>query len=446
MIGIHPSTSCGSIVMRSTLLLLALAGLMTEPGRLAADPGTAVRIDEAVLERQGVSADREGLFKLFSELCPSQEHRKRVAQLIRQLGDDDFLQREAASNALLRMPHPPLAELKQAAQSDDAEVRYRARRILAEVDESPASILLFAACRVIDRKQLPGLAPELLKAAAVVDGDAVRIALRRAMAATVGDDDVPALSQALRAGHVEARLAAVWGLSAVRGGEAVELIESLLNDPRQAPRVRLAAAEAMAVHQRSSGVTALVDLLDADDRDIRRKSAALLRVISGEQFGFDPDGSADERRQPRERWAQWLKAGGRMARPPAAPTARWSDYFDDRLVYGSYEDTRTEFVKGVPGILRDCLKTVTRTARTTGSVTDRHRTDAWLYPVRGKGERPRVLVEEGQRLYPVLGTWRQRWRDWIVLDENSAYIKNATAHGGAHWESQLQFIVVPVEE
>jgi hypothetical protein len=202
----------------------------------------------------------------------------------------------------------------------------------------------------------------------------------------------------------------------------------------------------MAIHQRPSAASTLVDLLDAEGALTRAKAALLLRAVSGKQFDFAPGGLADERARQRAKWVEWLKGDGRLVAAPGEPKARWADLFDHYLIYGSHESARTEFVKGVPKLLFDHFKTVTRTADTTRSVTDRHQVAKWLYPTQGKGECPRVLMEDGQRLYPIWGRWQQRWQDWIVLNESSAYIQNATAHGGPHWESRLEHVVVPMEK
>jgi hypothetical protein len=402
--------------------------------------------DEAILRQLGVSPDRDGLSKMLGGLSSSDKQRRHIAALIAQLGSDDYGEREAATAALQSLPRPPLRELQAATESLDPEMKYRARKILAATGESSVSVVLFAACRVIAREKLTGLARELLDAAAEVDNEPARTAMRLAMEATVGADDVPLLSAALRSQHFETRIAAVWGLSAVGGTAALEPIQALLGDNEQQPAVRLAAAEAMAIHERPAGITALVALLDADDAAVRRKALALLRAASGKSFDFDPDAPAEKRGQQRAHWAAWLKDDGRIVMSLAPPKVGWTDYFDHRLVFGKYDNARTEFVRDVPKLLRDHFQSVTRTADTTGSVIDRHTVAKWLYPVEGEGERPRVMVEDKQRLYPVWGSWQQRWQDWIVLNENSAYIENAAAHGGPHWESRLTFIVVPVDE
>src|SRR5262245_36869004 len=58
---------------------------------------------------------------------------ERVAQLIRQLGDDDFRKREAASKQLTAIGEPALPALKTAASDADAEIRRRAKRIIQTI-------------------------------------------------------------------------------------------------------------------------------------------------------------------------------------------------------------------------------------------------------------------------------------------------------------------------
>jgi uncharacterized protein (TIGR03067 family) len=74
---------------------------------------------------------------------------KRIAQLIKQLGDDDFAKREAASKALEAIGAPALAALRKAATtSSDLEVRRRAERITRSVK---GRLLAVAAGKEIER-------------------------------------------------------------------------------------------------------------------------------------------------------------------------------------------------------------------------------------------------------------------------------------------------------
>jgi hypothetical protein len=59
---------------------------------------------------------------------------KDVERLVRQLGSDEFEEREAASNALNKIGKPALKALQQAAKDDDdAEIRSRAARLVVAI-------------------------------------------------------------------------------------------------------------------------------------------------------------------------------------------------------------------------------------------------------------------------------------------------------------------------
>jgi HEAT repeat protein len=313
--------------MRSATNIIVLLSLLTATVmRAAEDCPTDDAPDLAILRQQGAEPDRASVSKLLRDLQPSDKQRERIPALIAQLSSDEYREREAATEELMRMPRPPLRELKEAAKGEDAEVRQRAERILAGVDEPSTSVVLFAVCRVIAQKRLTGLTQDLLAAAALADSEPARAAVRLAMMATAGPDDVPALLKALQAGHIETRIAAIWGLTAAGGPVAIEAIEPLLADEKQPPALRLAAAEAMALYQRPSAASALVDLLGAEDALIRAKAALLLRAVSGQQLDFAPDGPADQRARQRAQWAEWLQGDGRLVavpgdRKPAGPTS-----------------------------------------------------------------------------------------------------------------------------
>ena len=74
------------------------------------------------------------LLPLVAAAPPAGPSRAEVARLIEQLGDDDFDTREAATARLTLAGEPALDALHKALSSDDLEVRYRARRIIAAVE------------------------------------------------------------------------------------------------------------------------------------------------------------------------------------------------------------------------------------------------------------------------------------------------------------------------
>src|SRR5262245_14412515 len=71
-----------------------------------------------------------------SQADRGKEEAERIASLIRQLGDDEFKKREAASKELDAIGEPALSALrKAAASSDDLEIRRRAQRILRTITD-----------------------------------------------------------------------------------------------------------------------------------------------------------------------------------------------------------------------------------------------------------------------------------------------------------------------
>jgi uncharacterized protein (TIGR03067 family) len=64
---------------------------------------------------------------------PDEPTADRVARLVRQLGNKDFMQREAASKELDAIGEPALDALRKAATDDDAEVRQRAAKIAGAI-------------------------------------------------------------------------------------------------------------------------------------------------------------------------------------------------------------------------------------------------------------------------------------------------------------------------
>lgn len=132
------------------------------------------------------------------------------------------------------------------------------------------------------------------------------------------------------------------------------------------------------------------------------------------------------------------------AEPARAAPVTWVDFLDDTyLVHGRYGGERTDFLKGIPQSLALHFERTTRTANTIDAVVNRHDTSPWLYPVRGKNERPRAFLEAGKKLYPIQGSWRQNWTQWIVLDENGKQIKGGPVQE-PHTESCVDFLVVPL--
>src|SRR4051812_3722036 len=69
---------------------------------------------------------------------------KEIARLVKQLGDDDFDTREAATKRLQEIGKPAVGALVRAMKSNDLEVRRRAEAVLTEIGKPAVDALVRA--------------------------------------------------------------------------------------------------------------------------------------------------------------------------------------------------------------------------------------------------------------------------------------------------------------
>jgi hypothetical protein len=128
--------------------------------------------------------------------------------------------------------------------------------------------------------------------------------LRRALAATAGERDVPLLRRQLTASDPRAKVAALSTLSLIVGEPATVDALPLLNDASE--DVQLAAARTLANHGRRECLSALVRLLDAPAAEYRTQAIGMLRALTGQQFDYRTYAAPPERTAAIARWKTWL--------------------------------------------------------------------------------------------------------------------------------------------
>jgi HEAT repeat protein len=72
---------------------------------------------------------------------------KEIERLVKQLGSDEFKEREAASNALGKIGKPALTALRKAAKDGDLEIRSRAARLILALQDGLAHPIDLGAAR-----------------------------------------------------------------------------------------------------------------------------------------------------------------------------------------------------------------------------------------------------------------------------------------------------------
>jgi hypothetical protein len=280
---------------------------------LAAVPQPESRSAAATLRRYRIEPSTAGVLQVLRQWQPNAEGRGRIARLVRELGSASYETREAASQQLAALGTLAEAALREATQSDDMEVAFRARRLLADGRQGQAEELLAAALEWLRQSPSPQATPLLLDLLPVVP-DAFHQPACEALWAAVGPDDALRLRQAVGDGRTVVRCAAIPALELAAGAAAVSDLEPLLRDGEET--VRLAAVRALLDRLPQPSLAALLGLLDARDPGVREQAAWLLQQVSGIPSVAGPpvDFAATT-----QRWKDWAGSGAARHPQPLGP-------------------------------------------------------------------------------------------------------------------------------
>jgi hypothetical protein len=166
--------------------------------------------DAQTLKAAGIRRDDAGLLAFLGTLRPPPVDRRHVAELVAQLGHDDFTRREQATRRLTQIAGLARGELERASKSKDREVARRARAILDEYEAGAAlrEDALLAALREVTRMKMAGAVPALLETPLVWERTDFRKAAEKALNACYRPADAEALKRTLGAPNPHRRAAA----------------------------------------------------------------------------------------------------------------------------------------------------------------------------------------------------------------------------------------------
>lgn len=287
---------------RLAAVLVLLSAGAARPAAAADNPFAAQYVQ--LLSQAGIKTDAEGL-RTFLELHHSgSEQQKRYQSLVDQLGDKDFFAREEAMLQLMRSPIHTSGLLEKALKEGDLEVRWRAQVVLDETAK-PRNDLLYAAFVVINDRRISGLAEPVIGTLPVCRSDHVRLALSRALEATVVREDEALLREFLKAEQPEARVVAATALRRCIGDEADAALAPLLEDP--ADTVKVAAAEILLPRQRAPALATLARLLASESLSVRNRSIQLLRSSTDVDLPYSGYEPVEDRARHAEAWQKAIQ-------------------------------------------------------------------------------------------------------------------------------------------
>src|SRR5262245_61551494 len=147
-----------TMTRRTRIGLVVLFALATPAA--ADDPGGPD--DEALLQKHLGGADAGRLLSYLRRQSPTDDERRRLAGLVRQLGDANFRKRDEAARELTAAGWAVLPLLREAVRDADREVAGRARRIAAEIESGSGLGLPAAVARRLARLRPAGAVAALV--------------------------------------------------------------------------------------------------------------------------------------------------------------------------------------------------------------------------------------------------------------------------------------------
>jgi hypothetical protein len=233
---------------------LALAALVaSSPGvRAGQVPKAEPKRPEAAAAAAAAAARRKRVAGLIAEYLglgkASAEDLKRIAALVKDLGDNDFARREAASQALVKFGPRAVPALREAAKNKDPEVAQRAAAALERIGAGSRADAILDELWALSDATVAVIAAELAKCEkAGTDGARERAAALKALRARLGLNEPGGNAWAARA--VMGFIRNIWRRDARRiidttAGQATAVglfVVQILSGSASAPKKRFAS-------------------------------------------------------------------------------------------------------------------------------------------------------------------------------------------------------------
>jgi HEAT repeats len=278
---------------------------------VAADP-TRLAAEEVALQTAARADDAGAALDFFRKRTPSEDQRRHLQALVRQLSDDSFEARQKASAELTASGPVAAGPLRAAARSPDAEVARRAQASLVQVRREQAAPVVLSGVKLVIRRRPPDTIAVMLDYLPFAEDEGVAEEIRVSLAALTTRDGKPdpALLQALESVESDRRAEAGVILARANLDDTRTAVRRLLTDEDVSVRRRV--GRALVEAKDKDAIPVLIELFADLAGDDRWDIEDLLERVAWESAPALPRGdSAAVRRQRRDAWRAWWKAHGK---------------------------------------------------------------------------------------------------------------------------------------
>ena len=297
-------------------------GFGRELGRLAISedrqeeppPKDRVRLQQETLQANGIERNAESIGKYLRDSLSEDYDKKKVNELIAQLGNEVYSARIQAQRELIRLPQLPIEPLTKALRSENREVAYRAKIVLDNGIPERERVLR-TVVTVVQEEKIKGVCRELLELAELfADNRGISIACRRALLATAAAVDEPIFRKALDSdSKAQQRLAMACLRKTAKGGSADEFL-AWAEDKSLDGIVRFEAAIAGADMGNRRSIPVLIELMENDNINLRAQANTALKKFTGQNFLFAAYDKLPSRTAKIAKWREWFEGDGQEAK------------------------------------------------------------------------------------------------------------------------------------
>jgi hypothetical protein len=251
----------------------------------------------------------KGATDFLKSLDADSATRELTAGLIDRLGSENYDERQGAMTQLATLRIVDLAALRAEQASENAEVRWRIRKLL-EKRQLAAASLLSASLSILERVD-SRVERELVWNGTLLADDRSCVGSLSRFISVAYKADFEAVRRRAQSGDPLTRVVAIESLRLmVEPQKAAELVRPLLQDPH--PMVSLSVCRILADVGERDALRTLASLSASDDQEVASTANWLLESLTGEF----PDGQLSNNRDPKEIarfWQDWCDTTGRSA-------------------------------------------------------------------------------------------------------------------------------------
>lgn len=284
-------------------LLLEIAGDFA-PQELTKNKGTP-KGNFGLWKKWWTEINGEKLLPEFTQKIPTPEDQRKIKDLIRDLGDDNFETREKASTKIKALGDLVVPSLRSLTNSLDVEIKGRAKSLLEEMGESKSKPISPSLVRILALKKTKGLLPALLAYFPVAESDEQFNEFLESAILYARQQPLPdaAVLKSLNAENPRVKLASGMLLLPFEDANSKETVKTILADNN--PWIRNRMALALVNLADKSAVPVLINTLADLNQEQSSDTDAFLFELAGANLPTDLPASPSDRKKTKDAWLAW---------------------------------------------------------------------------------------------------------------------------------------------